>query len=167
MRAYAAKKELKPMFAFHEHAENEKEKLARWKVDDPIQLQDSYNTSEAFLAACKAGIINGEGGVREILEHGEPDDFLQYHVIQGFFSALQTMNLDLYNIFSKEQNFPVSMFTEAPHLVAELCGKDNFAPCKSMLFDMYRVHGLAVDTPRKGDGFTTLCELTTIVDLNR
>ena len=39
------------MFAFHE-AEDEKVKLARWKEEDPIQLQDTYNTSEAFLQAC-------------------------------------------------------------------------------------------------------------------
>ncbi len=76
------------------------------------------------------------------------------------------MNVELYKIFVFEQDFPAHAFPEVPHLVAELCTKENFKEAIYILKDLYSTkHNLDVDTPRKGDGFTTLCKLIKICSL--
>jgi hypothetical protein len=44
------------IFAFDE-AGDEKAKLAKWAEEDPISLQDAYNTSAAFLEHCEGDTI--------------------------------------------------------------------------------------------------------------
>lgn len=67
------------MFAFDVHGD-EKPRLAKLKEEDPIALQDAFNTSEAFLNACKADDLPE---LQRIMANAVKEDFLQYYVIQG------------------------------------------------------------------------------------
>lgn len=110
--------------------EKEEVRLARWKQEDPISLQEAYVTSNAFLKACRDNDVDE---VHEIVNHAVYTDFLQYQVIQGYYACVQHLNFPLFRDVFDHQGFPAQLFPEIPHAVAELCGKENFTECRKFL----------------------------------
>eukprot|EP00392_Amoebophrya_sp_AT5.2_P005249 g5258.t1 len=114
--------------------EKEEVRLARWKQEDPISLQEAYVTSNAFLKACRDNDVDE---VHEIVNHAVYTDFLQYQVIQGYYACVQHLNFPLFRDVFDHQGFPAQLFPEIPHAVAELCGKENFMECRKFLKTLF------------------------------
>ncbi|CAD7927917.1 unnamed protein product [Amoebophrya sp. A120] len=129
------------MFAFDQDeeggAEKEEARLARWKKEDPIALQDAFMTSNAFLKACKDDNLPE---ALEILQNSVKTDFLQYHVIQGYYACIQNLNFELFHQVFQAQGFPVGLFPEIPHAIAELCTKETFPVCRKFFQPLFRAH---------------------------
>lgn len=147
----------KPL-AFLEEANEEQERIQRLRREDPITLQDAFNTSRALVDAVKAGDIEE---MQSVVANAEEGEFLQVFVLQAFVMALKSGSLTMV----KEMvnwGMPVghSQLSQAVHLICEITNRDNFSDTwriAQLLIDGNSEGKIDINTPRVSDGWTPLC----------
>lgn len=144
--------------AFIEEAEEEQERLQRYRREDPISLQDAFNTSRALVDAVKEGDVEE---MQSIVDNAEEGEFLQVFVLQAFVLALKSGSLA---VVKELVNWGVplchSQLSQAIHLVCEITNRDNFSDTwriVQLLTDGNSEGKMDVNTPRVSDGWTPLC----------
>lgn len=144
--------------AFAEDAEEEQQRLQRLSKEDPIFLQDAFNTSRALVDAVKEGDIEE---MQSIIANAEEGEFLQVFVLQAFVLALKSGSLA---VVKELVNWGIplthSQLSQALHLVCEITNRDNFSDTwriVQLLTDGNSEGKLDINTPRVSDGWTPLC----------
>lgn len=144
--------------AFVEDEDEERVRLLQLKEDDPISLQDVVNTSRALVDAAKA--IDLEE-LRSVVSNAQPGEFLQSHVAQAVFHALQATSLDLLQqLISWGVPLRQERLLHSLHFVCEITSRDNFSDTwriLQLLTEGNENGGICINTPRLQDGWTPLC----------
>lgn len=144
--------------SFAEEPEQEFARLKHWQDEDPISLQDAFNTSNALVQAARDDDLEE---MRAIVDNAVDGEFLQAFVLQTMAIAVRNTSLEMVTQLAKwgvplghEQLF------QCPHMVCELTTKENFNNAWRIVQVLTegnvggKVH---IDTPRLKDGWTPLC----------
>lgn len=144
--------------AFTGDTEAEIIRLQHLRVDDPIALQDAFNTSAAMVEAVKAGNIEE---LREVIENASQGEIMQAFVLQAFVAAIKAASLD---IVQQMLNWGVPLghaqLSQALHLVCEITDRDNFSSSWRIVELLTQGNGdgkMDINAPRAMDGWTPLC----------
>jgi len=146
-----------------EDLESEHERMTRWKEEDPIALQDAFNTSQALVDYCKEGTFEE---VRQLIDEGEFGEFLYAHVAQAFLICVTNLKVDHVRKFLEHGlDLQCEIYADGLHHAVGAIYKDpsdyRVTKVKQMIYLLIfggrGTKGLAVDVPRVHDGFTPLC----------
>eukprot|EP00397_Hematodinium_sp_SG-2012_P043596 GEMP01048493.1.p1 GENE.GEMP01048493.1~~GEMP01048493.1.p1 ORF type:complete len:221 (+),score=62.19 GEMP01048493.1:97-759(+) len=144
---------------------DENARLKKWRDEDPIALQDAFNTSQALVDYCKEGDAES---VAQLISQAIEGEFLFAHVTQAFYIAINSFEVPIVRQFiDNGLVLDVNVFGEALHLVCEKAGEDptddRIARASEMLHLLVKGtssvsdNSLPVDHLRASDGFTALC----------
>lgn len=144
--------------AFHGDAEAEAARLHKLGQDDPIALQDAFNTSAAMVEAVKVGDLEE---LRQVIANAEEGEILQAFVLQAVVIAIKMASLDIVRQLLR-WGVPLghSQLIQALHLVCEITDRDNFSNAWRILELLIQGNDqgkIDIDTPRAMDGWTPLC----------
>jgi len=143
--------------------ETEDERLKRWQKEDPIALQDSYNTSNALVEYCKS---NDFEGMAKLVDEADYGEFLFAHTVQAFIIAVSNLQVDIVRKFLDNRlDLTYDVFTDVLHMGVEALWKDpsNYRVTRALqMIHMLTAGGrgtggIPVDSLRERDGFTPLC----------
>jgi len=143
--------------------ETEDDRLKRWQVEDPIALQDSYNTSHALVEFCKS---NDFEGMCKLVDEAEYGEFLVAHTVQAFMIAVSNLQVDMVRKFLDNcLDITYEVFSDVLHTAVEALWKDpsdyRVTRAKQMIHMLAAGGrgscGIPVDSLRERDGFTPLC----------
>mmetsp|Transcript_52646 Transcript_52646/g.125770 ORF Transcript_52646/g.125770 Transcript_52646/m.125770 type:complete len:269 (+) Transcript_52646:113-919(+) len=146
-------------FAFKEEPAEEVQRLRKLQDEDPIALQDAFNTSQALVEAVRADDLEE---VRAVVNNAEEGEFLQAFVIQAFVIALKKTSLEMVrSLLGWGVPLQHPDLAQAQHLVCEMTDKENFSNAWRIL-QLLTSGGtpsgrLDINEPRLGDGWTPLC----------
>lgn len=148
-----------PLAPIEDEAE-ERERLKLLREDDPIAIQDIFNTSAALVEAVKNHDIKE---VRQIVQDAERGEFLQGHVFQAFMLALREPDLEMVKLFvawGVPLDYP--QYAESQQFLAEVVNRKNFSDATRIMELLHKGNDtmgarLDIDTPRTKDSFTALC----------
>mmetsp|Transcript_63864 Transcript_63864/g.118727 ORF Transcript_63864/g.118727 Transcript_63864/m.118727 type:complete len:268 (+) Transcript_63864:51-854(+) len=144
--------------AFTEEPAEEAQRLRKLQEEDPIALQDAFNTSQALVDAVRANDLEEAS---EVVRNAEEGEFLQAFVIQAFAIALKKVSLEMVRALLG-WGVPVQHpdLAQAQHLVCEVTDKENFSSAwriLQLLISGNSFGRLDINEPRLRDGWTPLC----------
>lgn len=144
--------------AFWEDEQEERERLAKLQAEDPITLQDVFNTSRALVDAVRDEDVEE---LRTVVARGEAGEFLQFFVLQACAMSLRNTSLDIVRALV-QWGVPLQheMLSHSMHLVCEVTTRDNFSSAWRILQVLKEGNAegrLDINEPRPGDGWTPLC----------
>lgn len=142
-------------FAVRESPEAERARLERLKVDDPIALQDIFNTSTALVDAAKEGDVEE---FRRVVADAEDGELLRPFVLKAFLEVLKRSSLELVRDFV-HGGLPIEELEELSqslHIACEVTNRDNFSDAWRIV-QLLSQGRLDINAPRFPDGWTPLC----------
>ncbi|CAK0860704.1 unnamed protein product [Prorocentrum cordatum] len=142
-------------FAVRESCEAERARIERLRVDDPIELQDIFNTSTALVDAAREGDVEE---LRRVVADAEEGELLRPFVLKAFLEVLKRASLELVRDFV-HGGLPVEELEELSqslHIVCEVTNRDNFSDAWRIV-QLLSQGRLDINAPRSPDGWTPLC----------
>lgn len=147
----------KPL-AFYEDPSGEYARLERLQSEDPIALQEIFNTSAALVDAVRASDLEE---LQSVVANAEEGEFLQAFVLQSLVVACRNASLE---IVKELVNLGIPLeheqLAQVLHLVCEVTNRDNFGNTwriVQLLISGNAESRLDINTPRVMDGWTPLC----------